>query len=776
MRETRFNLTKGRPEWRAAMIAILVFSVLGSMFLPPATTSWLSEPLAGGVAFADDPPTASFSSATYSAGEADGTATITVSLSGTSAAQITVNYATSDGTATAGSDYTAASGTLTFAAGTTNQTFDVTITNDTTVEDSETVSLAISNPTNATLGTQSTATLTITDNDVPSVAFSSATYTVNEGSPSATITAELSVAGYSTITVNYAISSGSATAGSDYTTTSGTLTFAASVTSQTFDVTITDDSSVEGSETVILTLSNATNASIGGNNPATLTITDNDIPSISIASATYTIPENDPSAITIYVNLSEAGFSTITVNYATSDGTAIAGTDYTASSGTLTYNIGETQRTITNLPVINDSIAECVGETVIFTLSNPSNATLGSPSTSTITIQDDDGTAPTVSTSPATFIGENLARVNGSLGKLGSASSVSISFQWGTTPACSNETSAEIMMSTGDFSLTLNHLYPGQRYYFKAKAVGDCTATGDLLNFMTNAPEEPPPSSGGGGAEPSPTPTPTPTPTAEPSDPFIGEGSPNTDDDGVVQEDFTLMSEDEVSTIVISEGTGIVDDQGDPQDDPISAQPASVPEGAPTPGNVIAVYDYGPVGTNFDQPVTITMSYDPAKIPEGVNEEDLILAYYDESTGEWVSLADIVIDTDNNTVSGTINHFTIFAILLPEAVEPPAPTETPPAPTVTPPEPTVTPPAPTETPPEPTITPPAPTVTPPAPTVTPPEPTETLPAPTEESPTPTEDDDDDDTPVGLIIGIVIFGCVIVGLAVYFLVIRRRQIV
>ncbi len=267
MRETRFNLTKGLPEWRAAMIAILVFSVLGSMFLPPATTSWLPEPLAGGVAFADDPPTASFSSATYSAGEADGTATITVSLSGTSAAQITVNYATSDGTAAAGSDYTAASGTLTFAAGTTNQTFDVTITNDTTVEDSETVSLAISNPTNATLGTQSTATLTITDNDVPSVAFSSATYTVNEGSPSATITAELSVAGYSTITVNYATSDGTAIAGSDYTATSGTLTFAASVTSQTFDVTITDDSSVEGSETVILTLSNATNAAITGNNP-----------------------------------------------------------------------------------------------------------------------------------------------------------------------------------------------------------------------------------------------------------------------------------------------------------------------------------------------------------------------------------------------------------------------------------------------------------------------------------------------------------------------------
>jgi len=225
------------------------------------------------------PPTVAFSSATYSAVENAATKTITVNLSGASVQTITVNYATSNGNATAGSDYTAASGTLTFNPGNTTRTFNVTILDDAIFEGPETVNLALSSPGNATLGSPSTAVLTITDNETqPSVAFSSATYSAAENAGNATITVNLSGASARTVTVNYATSNGNATAGSDYTAASGTLTFNPGNTTRTFNITILDDAIFESPETVNLALSSPGNATLGSPNTAVLTITDNETP------------------------------------------------------------------------------------------------------------------------------------------------------------------------------------------------------------------------------------------------------------------------------------------------------------------------------------------------------------------------------------------------------------------------------------------------------------------------------------------------------------------
>src|SRR5262249_45694084 len=107
-----------------------------------------------------------FSTAAFTVNENQGTATITVTRTGGSNVPVSVSYATSNGTATAGSDYAAASGTLNFAAGETSKTFTVSITDDTAVESNETINLTLSAPTSgATLGSQNTATLTIVDND-----------------------------------------------------------------------------------------------------------------------------------------------------------------------------------------------------------------------------------------------------------------------------------------------------------------------------------------------------------------------------------------------------------------------------------------------------------------------------------------------------------------------------------------------------------------------------------------------------------------------------------
>lgn len=114
------------------------------------------------------PPSVQFSATTYSVNEADGFATITVMLSASTTLTVTVNYATSDGTANEGSDYDSTSGTLTFNPGQTNQTFTVPIIDDNLDEPDETISLTLSNPNSAaTLGTPSNATLTIVDDDTP---------------------------------------------------------------------------------------------------------------------------------------------------------------------------------------------------------------------------------------------------------------------------------------------------------------------------------------------------------------------------------------------------------------------------------------------------------------------------------------------------------------------------------------------------------------------------------------------------------------------------------
>jgi hypothetical protein len=152
------------------------------------------------------------SSATYSAGEGSGTTSITAVLDRPSAFPVTVDVATSDGTARTPGDYTAANTTLTFAAGVTSQSFDVAIIEDTLDEPDELVNLTLSGPSGADLGLQSTALLTIMDNDnPPAVQFSGANYEVSENDGPATITVTLSSPSGRVVTAGVVSSDGTAT-------------------------------------------------------------------------------------------------------------------------------------------------------------------------------------------------------------------------------------------------------------------------------------------------------------------------------------------------------------------------------------------------------------------------------------------------------------------------------------------------------------------------------------------------------------------------------------
>jgi hypothetical protein len=229
--------------------------------------------------------TLQFSQASYSVGEGNVTAQITVTRTSGTDGAVSVSYATSNGTASAGSDYTAASGTLSWATGDgAPKTFDVTIQDDALVEGSEGIGVTLTNTTGgATLGSQATSTLTITDNDAPSVApgavqFGAASASINENGGSVTLTLTRTNGADGAISVSVASGGGSAAAGTDYTAVSQTVSWANGDTAaKTVVLAVTDDALDEPNETVVLTLSNATGgATLGVATSATVTIVDDD--------------------------------------------------------------------------------------------------------------------------------------------------------------------------------------------------------------------------------------------------------------------------------------------------------------------------------------------------------------------------------------------------------------------------------------------------------------------------------------------------------------------
>ena len=173
----------------------------------------------------------------------------------------------------------------------------------------------------------------------------------------------------------------------DYISATGTLSFAPNETSKTVGVTIVQDSLDEVDETFNIGLSNPTNATIA-DATGIVTITDDEgTPNLSVAHVTT----SDETATNLVATITLSGVSsqTVTVNYATANGTATAGADYTSASGTLTFNAGDTSKTV-NIPILADTIDE-ENETFTFTLSSALNATISSSSgIGTMTITDDD--------------------------------------------------------------------------------------------------------------------------------------------------------------------------------------------------------------------------------------------------------------------------------------------------------------------------------------------------------------------------------------------------
>jgi hypothetical protein len=228
------------------------------------------------------PPSMGINDVTVAEGNAGtSVATFTVTLSAAAAGVVTVNYATADGTATAGTDYVAASGTLTFAAGQMTKAVSITISGDTVVEPNETFVVNLSAAAGATIA-DAQAQGTITDDDVappvlPTLSINDVSVAEgNAGTAGAAFTVTLSAAAAGAVTVAYASANGTATAGSDYTAVSGTLTFAAGETTKTVTVNVLGDTAVEPNETFSMGLSAPGGATISKANGAG-TVTNDDV-------------------------------------------------------------------------------------------------------------------------------------------------------------------------------------------------------------------------------------------------------------------------------------------------------------------------------------------------------------------------------------------------------------------------------------------------------------------------------------------------------------------
>jgi hypothetical protein len=426
----------------------------------------------------------------YQVSENGGSATITVQRGGDTSGSATVQFATSNGTATAGADYTATSGTLTFVAGQITQTFTVTILPDALCDGDETVNLTLSNPGGGSvLGTRRTATLTILD-PAACITFSAATYNVPENHGPALITVARSGPAAGLVTVQFATTTvgSTATAVADYTAVSRTLTFAPGVRLVTVSIPIVNDTIIEGPETVNLTLTNVQGAAVLGSerNTATLTIDDDDLGgAIQFSAAVYTVSE--ASAVKTITLVRTGGLGgPVTVDFATQDGvgTATAGADYTSVPvTTVTFAAGVTTRTVT-VPILNDTLDE-PNETISLQLTNPGGgATLGLQSTAVLTILDND--VPTlVQFSQALYsVNESAASATIAITRSGGlASTVTVDFATSDGPAPTGATAGSDYTATAVLPVTFVAGQVTQTVVIPL--LGDATAEGNEFVTLT---------------------------------------------------------------------------------------------------------------------------------------------------------------------------------------------------------------------------------------------------------------------------------------------------
>ncbi|UYV16554.1 putative Ig domain-containing protein [Porphyrobacter sp. ULC335] len=404
--------------------------------------------------------------------------TFTVTRSASLNTPTVVNISTF-GTATSGTDYTGGMTNVTIPANATAATIVIDPAADGTVEPDETVTLSVAAGAGYTVGSPSAATGTILNDDVPSASISVAPATVTEdGAGNLVYTVTLSAVSNSPVSINYAVT-GTAASGTDYATITSPLIINTGQTTGTITVNPAADTNVEADETVVLTVTAGTGYTVGSPNAATGTISNDDTPGLTINDVTVTEGNSGTTSATFTVSLAAAApAGGVTFDIATANGTATAGSDYTAQSlSGQTIAAGSTSATFT-VSVTGDLLDE-PNESFFVNVTNVTNATvvdgqgLG-------TISDDDD-LPTISIGDVGVFEGNSGITNAQL-------TVSLSAPSGQVVTVSFATGSQTAAQPADYTGIIGTLTftPGQTaQLINVAVIGDTVPEADET-FLVN--------------------------------------------------------------------------------------------------------------------------------------------------------------------------------------------------------------------------------------------------------------------------------------------------
>jgi hypothetical protein len=345
--------------------------------------------------------TVKFNPTILSVNENAGTATVSLDIINPNAAATTVEVKIKGGSATAGSDYTFTTQTVTFPANATAaQTFTIPIIDDATQEGDETIQLVLRNAGNAgnaaIILADSILNITIPFNDIsaPVLGFAApVTITKKEGT-SYTFDVTIATANINATSVDVVLKSTATATSADYTGLTQTITFPANTTAnQSKTISITADNLAENDENIVFVLRNATNSAVlTADSILTITIPKNDQPvQAKFVPTTSNVLETAATAgVSINVLGASSNANATTFQVVVKGGTATAGTDYTFNTTTVTIPAYKDSTINLSAAILNDMLVEG-NETIILAIRNISNAgVIGADSILTITLNDDE--------------------------------------------------------------------------------------------------------------------------------------------------------------------------------------------------------------------------------------------------------------------------------------------------------------------------------------------------------------------------------------------------